>query len=345
MMKKKLIAALLAATVAAGTMPSAGALLDGFTASRTYSNQFTDVPTNAWYYNSVKTAYELGLTSGTSAITFSPKKSVNVNETTAFLARIHAVYTGNEITGQPDASWSSKYYDYVTDFIDSGYMGDGLYELATEPRWEFAYQLSKALPDCEYTEINYIPDGQIPDLPVSQYGYDVVTRIYMLYRAGILSGNDAYGTFAPNSNVTRAEVTAIISRMIDPAQRKTFTLKDKPKFALNGFAGSYFTSLGDPNRSWMGYTLNISSTNSNGIYFTFQYDKSGHAVGFTTQKAIFTSATTATANGTTYYADQPAKKIAVKYYFTFSDYNINFKIYQNGSIMYNIDFDCNGTVG
>lgn len=41
MMKKKLIAALLAATVAVGAMPSAGALLDGFTASRTYSNQFT----------------------------------------------------------------------------------------------------------------------------------------------------------------------------------------------------------------------------------------------------------------------------------------------------------------
>ena len=44
MMKKKLIATLLAATVAVGAMPSAGALLDGFTASRTYSNQFTDVP-------------------------------------------------------------------------------------------------------------------------------------------------------------------------------------------------------------------------------------------------------------------------------------------------------------
>ena len=35
MMKKKLIASLLAATVAAGTMPSAGAQLDGYTASRT----------------------------------------------------------------------------------------------------------------------------------------------------------------------------------------------------------------------------------------------------------------------------------------------------------------------
>lgn len=257
-MKKKLIAALLAATVAAGTMPSAGALLDGFTTSRTYSNQFTDVPTNAWYYNSVKTAYELGLTSGTSATTFSPKKSVNVNETTAFLARIHAVYNGNEIIGQPGASWSSKYYDYVTDFIDSGYMGDGLYELATEPRWEFAYQLSKALPDYEYTEINYIPDGQIPDLPVSQYGYDVVNRIYMLYRAGILSGNDVYGTFSPNSNVTRAEVTAIISRMIDPAQRKTFTLKDKPvNTGLANYVGEWYFN------DWPNSGLEITKSGSN----------------------------------------------------------------------------------
>lgn len=73
-MKKKLIAALLAATVAVGAMPSAGALLDGFTASRTYSNQFTDVPTNAWYYNSVKSAYNLGLVNGSSATTYSPNK-------------------------------------------------------------------------------------------------------------------------------------------------------------------------------------------------------------------------------------------------------------------------------
>lgn len=227
-MNKKRIAALLAATVAVGTMPFASALLDGFPVTRTYSNQFIDVPTNAWYYNSVKTAYELGLTSGTSAATFSPNKSVNVDETTAFLARIHAAYNSNEITDQPGSHWANKYYDYVTDFIDSGYADDGLYGLAAESRWTFAYWLSKALPDYEYTEINDIPDGQIPDLPVNKYGYDVVNRIYMLYRAGILSGNDAYGTFSPNSDITRAEVTAIISRMIDPDQRRTFRLKDTP---------------------------------------------------------------------------------------------------------------------
>ena len=104
MMKKKLIAALLAATVAVGAMPSAGALLDGFTASRTYSNQFTDVPTNAWYYNSVKSAYNLGLVNGSSATTYSPNKEVTIAELYAMASRIHAAYYGNEI--QPvDGAW------------------------------------------------------------------------------------------------------------------------------------------------------------------------------------------------------------------------------------------------
>ena len=120
-------------------------------------------------------------------------------------------------------------------------MGDGLYELAAEPRWEFAYQLSEGTPRLRrIPKINYIPDGQIPDLPVSQYGYDVVNRIYMLYRAGILSGNDAYGTFAPNSNVTRAEVTAIISRMIDLLSDKTFNLlKDKAQLTCQALPKPY----------------------------------------------------------------------------------------------------------
>ena len=350
MMKKKLIAALLAATVAAGTMPSAGALLDGFTASRTYSNQFTDVPTNAWYYNSVKSAYNLGLVNGSSATTYSPNKEVTIAELYAMASRIHATYYGNEI--QPvDGAWFAPYVEYSQEYLDTGshdnaysYSDGVLVANLPAARWYFACILYAAVDPSEFNQLNHVLSGSIEDIDAME-NEEVRDCIYTLYNAGILTGSDAYGTFHPNDGITRAEVAAIMARIIDPSQRKTFTLKDKPKFALNGYAGSYFTSLGDPNRSWMGYTLNISSINSNGIYFTFQYDKSGHAVGFTTQKATFTSATTATANGTTYYADQPAKKIAVKYYFTFSDYNINLKIYQNGSVMYNIDFDCNGTVG
>ena len=55
-MKKRLISIAMAAVMAVGSIPAAGALLDGFNNTSTYSDQFTDVPSTAWYYNSVKSA-------------------------------------------------------------------------------------------------------------------------------------------------------------------------------------------------------------------------------------------------------------------------------------------------
>lgn len=55
-------------------------------------------------------------------------------------------------------------------------------------------------------------DGAIPDVDVTDtYG----TEIYTLYRAGILVGNDAYGTFTPSTYITRGAVATIIARMVD----------------------------------------------------------------------------------------------------------------------------------
>lgn len=51
--------------------------------------------------------------------------------------------------------------------------------------------------------------------------------IYRLYRAGILKGNDAYGTFGPSEHVTRASAAVILSRTIDPAMREKFTLEKR----------------------------------------------------------------------------------------------------------------------
>jgi len=41
----------------------------------------------------------------------------------------------------------------------------------------------------------------------------------MLYKAGVLAGNDSIGTFNPGSNITRAEASAIVSRVILPLTR------------------------------------------------------------------------------------------------------------------------------
>lgn len=74
----------MAAVMAVGSIPAAGALLDGFNNTSTYSDQFTDVPSTAWYYNSVKSAYELGITAGTSASKFSPDQNLTTDQLTVF---------------------------------------------------------------------------------------------------------------------------------------------------------------------------------------------------------------------------------------------------------------------
>ena len=46
--------------------------LNNFIAVRSYSDNFKDVSSSAWYYRNVKTAYEYNLMSGMSDTTFSP---------------------------------------------------------------------------------------------------------------------------------------------------------------------------------------------------------------------------------------------------------------------------------
>ena len=97
------------------------------------------------------------------------------------------------------------------------YGGDGVYKRCKKLLdGVFAYWLKvKHCPDLEYEEINKIPDGYIPDLLEEELGSDVVDRIYMLYRAGVLTGSGETGEFKPYSNITRSEVATILVRMID----------------------------------------------------------------------------------------------------------------------------------
>ena len=88
----------------------------------------------------------------------------------------------------------------------------------TLTRQEFAAIVANALPSEALPAINSVPFGSIPDV------YRSDAAIYKLYRAGILAGNDAAGTFRPNSPITRAEVATILVRMADPNARVLFRL-------------------------------------------------------------------------------------------------------------------------
>lgn len=87
-------------------------------------------------------------------------------------------------------------------------------------RSEFVHIFFKAVGS--YKTINSVADNSIPDVRTTDsYGDD----IYTFYRAGILTGSDAAGTFHPASTIVRSEAAAILVRMYDASYRVNITLK------------------------------------------------------------------------------------------------------------------------
>jgi hypothetical protein len=77
MTRFKIMAAALAVSLMAGVGCAAAA------------SQFTDVPDNKYYTEAVEWAADIGITTGTSATTFSPDRPATRGEVVTFLKRYH----------------------------------------------------------------------------------------------------------------------------------------------------------------------------------------------------------------------------------------------------------------
>lgn len=188
-----------------------------------HQGQFTDVSANQWYTQSVADAFELGLMKGSSTTTFNVNGNVTVAEAITMASRIHCIYTNGSdtIVPQSGAAWYQAYLDYAyrNKIIGDAYYNSDVTQIAT--RAQFAEIFVNSLPEEGLNPINNIPDGKIPDVPMSAA---YAAAVYRLYRAGILSGGDATGTFSPSSFISRVEAAAIVSRMAEANSRKAFTL-------------------------------------------------------------------------------------------------------------------------
>ncbi len=196
-------------------------------ALKAYAFSFTDVPESAWYHQWVREAYQMGLINGKTATTYCPKDNMRYAEAVKLAACMHQRYTDGEVTlenGKND--WRSTYYDYCLEngIIPAAPEGEelGYKELYAKAgsiidRRTFVWLFSRALPAEAFPEINSIPDDSIPDVPVDDGIWD--DGIYLFYRAGILNGSDAKGTFNPGSSIQRSEVAAILVRMMDAHYR------------------------------------------------------------------------------------------------------------------------------
>lgn len=188
-----------------------------------YELPFVDVPEGEWYYESVYYAWDADLIDGTSATTFRPDNTLTVAEAIKLATALHQLENDGAVTlKNGKTNWYDTYVAYAVKegIIESKYQSYTQAQMnAPAKRSEFVHILHGALDD--YKAINAIGDNAIPDVKT---GDTYAKEIYDFYRAGILTGSNAEGTFHPESSIKRSEVAAILIRMYDESMRLEKTL-------------------------------------------------------------------------------------------------------------------------
>lgn len=184
---------------------------------------FRDVAKNAWYYREVKGAWEKNLIDGVTLYEFRPDAALTVAQAIKLSAALHQLNETGKVTLKNGAgAWYSTYAAYAVDngIIEVRYLDYTDAQMnAAVSRAEFVHIFYGAMRD--YAALNIVADNAIPDVKTTDRFAD---EIYTFYRAGILTGSDAKGTFHAESNIKRSEVAAILYRMFEPSARKTIKL-------------------------------------------------------------------------------------------------------------------------
>ena len=182
-------------------------------------NPFRDIKESDWFYKNVLYAYSLGLINGKTPTEFQPDVNLTYAEAVKLAACMHELYTTGEITPGSGNPWYQCYVNYAkaNNIISVDYAWD-----MPATRAGYMAIFANALPAEALEEMNAIADGAIPDVPPT---HPNSAAIYKLYRAGIVQGVDTV-TFAcnPSANIKRSEVSAVLSRMMDPTVRVSFSI-------------------------------------------------------------------------------------------------------------------------
>ena len=184
---------------------------------------FLDVPSDSWYYSSVKAAWENDLIDGVTANEFKPNATLTLAQTIKLAAALHQLdHTGEVSLKNGGANWYENYVNYAiaNGIIEKDYANYTKAQMnAPVTRGEFVHIFHGA--EEAYKAINTVADNAIPDVKATD---KFAAEIYEFYRAGILTGSDAKGTFHSASTIKRSEAAAILLRMFEASTRKSIIL-------------------------------------------------------------------------------------------------------------------------
>lgn len=222
-LKKAIISAMAALALAFGLCVNALGATENFARLRQYDGRFADVPETSWYYENVASLYEMGLTNGQSEWSYGATNPVTLAEAVSFAARIHSIYKyGEDTVPQAAEPWYQGAVDYLKEEGALTNEYDGRYaQYAT--RAEVAGLMAKALPASEMRDINggaviecYMKGTYLKDV---NEGTPNTSSILALYSWGVLEGSDDSGAFRPYDRISRSELAAILTRLVDPDLR------------------------------------------------------------------------------------------------------------------------------
>ncbi|MBQ8758884.1 MAG: S-layer homology domain-containing protein, partial [Clostridia bacterium] len=247
-----------------------------FAKTKTYADgTFTDVPASEWYAQSVKDAYEFGLMNGNSATTFNPDGTLTVAEAVTVAARIGETVTGKAIPEVTGGEWYAKYVSYC---ISEGIFAADKFNSYDRniTRGEMA-ELFAAVSG-ELPQINTVSD--LPDVPKDA---EFADSVFKLYRGGILTGNDGFGTFAPSSELKRSEISAMAVRVADSSKRVAKTFDKSPVRAYYDAYTVIEAALGTGSTNGIAngwnYDYRFNLLNTSGKDYTYIADSSDEKFG------------------------------------------------------------------
>lgn len=192
------------------------------------STGFSDVPSSAWYAESVKTVCEYGLMKGTGNGKFNPNGYVTIAESVALMSRLYDIYNGGSGTFEQSSPWFIAYDNYAAAHdLDAFGLPDNSEHWNSHPTRElFINLVSQAIPMSEFQIINDV-------CTTEPTGDDFTDRLMRLFNAGVITGKSDGTGFDGGSAITRAEVATVLTRMIEPSLRK----KGRPIYIVNTAKG------------------------------------------------------------------------------------------------------------
>ena len=170
-------------------------------------SQFDDISAGSWYHDDILEARRLGLIEGIDKNNYAPKDTITVSQAITMAVRFHQKknnidYIFNRYDGD---KWYDSYLIYAKNaklISEDDFTNEELGTSAT--RAQMAYIFASVLTDPKEKLYDRIPDVN------NKTPY--ATSIRKLYTLGVLKGNDEKGTFAPDTNISRAEAAVIILR-------------------------------------------------------------------------------------------------------------------------------------